>query len=261
MLSGFAISCLFWTCGWPLDDSARAQGLFDLFGGSAGIFGAPQPPAPQEQEPSQRPIPSERRHHKSKHAERDAAPPAGSGTTSMCVRTCDGYAFPVGTYRGEVDRPAHEATCRAQCPGAATALYLKPTGSDSIDDAVRADSRQAYSKLPSAFKFKTNVSQACTCHLDGAYSRVSLARDYTLRRGDVVMTKDGLKVFEGGRFPFKVADFSPLLRSRDVPRKNLAIFEAMNRARLKADTGRDLIVTGRSVSAPRPDSGPARPGR
>ena len=66
---------------------------------------------------------------------------------SVCVRTCDGFAFPVGTYHGASDLAAHEATCHSECPGAATSLFVLPPGSESISAAVGVRTGQTYSRL------------------------------------------------------------------------------------------------------------------
>ena len=119
------------------------------------------------------------------------------GHKSMCVRLCDGFAFPIGDYRGEEDRPAHEAACQSQCPGARTALYVLPNGSDQIGDLIDAKSGRNYSQMPTAFHYTTFLQDACTCHPREGNRISSLLHDFTLRRGDAIMTKSGVRVFHG----------------------------------------------------------------
>jgi hypothetical protein len=165
-----------------------------------------------------------------------AQAPAQPGRQSLCVRACDGYAFPVGTYHGERDRPAHEAACQAECPDARTTLYVLPAGSDHIDDAVNVSTGQTYSELPDAFHYTNVLDGACTCHRSGTGSRtLSLLRDMTLRRGDAVMTAKGFRVFHGGaRFPYRKTDFLALSKSRDVRQADRSTFSALERESLKA---------------------------
>ena len=159
--------------------------------------------------------------------------PVELGRRSVCVRLCDGFAFPVGAYHGEEDRASHEATCRSECPGAATALYVVPSGADSMDDAVRVGTDKNYSDLPYAFHYTTVLSSACSCHPPEGSRIKSLLRDFTLRRGDAVMTSAGFKVFHGAtRFPYKRTDFVKLEQSRDIRKGDRATFREIERASL-----------------------------
>ena len=162
--------------------------------------------------------------------------PMRLGRASICVRTCDGFAFPVGTFHGESDIAAHEATCRSECPGAQTALYVLPNGSSSIEEAVEARTGRAYSQKAPGFHYTTYLDESCSCHPSGGNRIASLLRDYTLRRGDAVVTASGIKVFHGGaHFPFQQADFVRLAKSRDIKRSAVATFRDIERASLTAD--------------------------
>lgn len=186
----------------------------------------------------------ERRHASRTHAADAAGPKVrsaradedgakGLGRRSLCVRLCDGFAFPVGAYHGDQDRAAHEATCRSQCPGAQTALYVEPSGSDSMGDATQVRSGKNYSELPVAFHYTTVLSDACTCHPSSGNRIKSLLHDFTLRRGDAVMTTAGLRIFHGApRFPYRRTDFVSLSQSRDVLKQNRGTFHAIEQASL-----------------------------
>ena len=157
--------------------------------------------------------------------------PVRLGRKSMCVRLCDGFAFPIGTYHGDEDRTPHEATCQSECPGARTALYVLPNGSDQIGDAVDVKSGRNYSQMPAAFHYTTFLQDACTCHPHEGNRISSLLHDFTLRRGDAVMTKTGFKVFHGdGRFPHRQNDFVALEHSRDIQNNRRATFHSIERA-------------------------------
>ncbi len=230
------------------------DGLADDWFGAGGIFGLQQPaePAQQAAAPSSWFAP---RRHARRHiakvgsAKVDSAKfirsverahslgttdgPVELGRRSMCVRLCDGFAFPLGAYHGEQDRAAHEATCHSECPGAATALYVVPSGSDSMDEAVRVGTDKNYSELPYAFHYTTVLSSSCSCHPPEGGRIKSLLHDFTLRRGDAVMTSAGVKVFHGGsRFPYRRNDFVKLEQSRDIRNGDRATFRAIERASL-----------------------------
>lgn len=154
---------------------------------------------------------------------------------SLCVRLCDGFAFPVGDYHGDADRPAHEAACRSDCPGARTALYVLPAGADSPAMATNTRTGRSYSQMAEAFRYTTYVDEACACHPPGGGGIRSLLRDFTLRRGDAVMTSTGLQVFHGGAgYPFKRRDFVALGKSRDIRRADRGTLQAIERASLAA---------------------------
>lgn len=162
--------------------------------------------------------------------------PVRSGSASICVRTCDGFAFPVGTFHGDGDLAAHEATCRSECPGAQTVLYVLPHGSSAIDEAVEARTGRAYSKKASGFHYTTYVDESCSCHPASGNRIASLLHDFTLRRGDAVITGSGVKVFHGGEhFPYRQADFVRLAKSRDVKKAALTTFRAIERAGLTSN--------------------------
>lgn len=80
---------------------------------------------------------------------------------TMCVRLCDGYFFPV-SFATTPDRFAtDEAACRSRC-GSPARLYVYPNPGG--DPKQMHDSRgQPYSALKTAFLFRTNYDESCTC--------------------------------------------------------------------------------------------------
>lgn len=202
----------------PGSHSASAQSIFGFF------ESAPSPPAatqPQADSPTQ--APRRRAHGHVAFAQR----------LSLCVRLCDGFAFPVGTYRGSGDREIHEGACHAQCPDAETALYLSPGGADSFADARSAEDGSAYSDLPHAFGYTKTLDRSCRCHAQAHRAPASPLLDRTLRRGDVLMTTHGMKVFGGGAsFPYRPSDFARLATSKDVKKDERSRLTAMEQASL-----------------------------
>jgi hypothetical protein len=178
---------------------------------------------------------------------------------TMCVRLCDGYAFPVGPYHGKGDNVAHQAICRSSCPDAKTSLYVVPAGSDEIGKGIELMTGRNYSELPDAFHYTTVLNDACTCHKDGVDGKaLSLLRDFTLRRGDAVMTARGIRVFHGSQhYPYRRDDFVGLTRSRDVRNANRTAMKAIERASLAAaqSTPKSAALSERSI----PSGGPGVP--
>ncbi len=152
---------------------------------------------------------------------------------SVCVRLCDGFHFPVGDYNGPGDNAAHGAVCGGMCPGAPTRLYVQPAGSDKIEDAVSARDNRPYRLLPVAFRHTSNRDDTCSCHGpdESAANNVSLLKDFTLRRGDKVMTPTGFRVFRGNAsLPYRPTDFASLANSRDVTNDERSALNAIERA-------------------------------
>jgi hypothetical protein len=82
---------------------------------------------------------------------------------TLCVRTCDGYYFPISFSTSPSRFPVDADVCRARCPAAEVRLFVHPTEAES-ESAVAADNPdQSYSSLPNALKYRTQVVQGCTC--------------------------------------------------------------------------------------------------
>ncbi len=142
---------------------------------------------------------------------------------AVCVRLCDGYFFPASSLSGG------EAACAARCPDAPTALYTMP--GDRIEDAV-SSTGQSYSALPVAKRYQTTLDATCACHRASVASDAmrELMADTTLRRGDVVMTRDGFRVYQGGGYgPSGPQDFVAL-SSAKLPASERAALAGMERS-------------------------------
>ena len=144
----------------------------------------------------------------------------------MASRFACGFAtasfFPAASIAGG------DAACAAQCPDAPTALYTMPA--DRIEDAVSL-SGKPYTQLPVAKRYQTSFESTCTCHRDTVASRPKdILNDPTLRKGDVVMTADGFRVYEGGGYgASRERDFVSLSRA-GLPKDERATLVAMERS-------------------------------
>jgi hypothetical protein len=139
------------------------------------------------------------------------APAMRSGAQMVCVRTCDGFFFPVSA-GGSTDRAVAEFMCKASCPGAPVKLFTRRTDGE-IEDAVGVD-RSRYRKLAGALGFRKEVSPACSCRRpSGAITAGPVYDDPTLRAGDVIVVRGRALVFKGGTRPYDEHDFAPLEQS------------------------------------------------
>lgn len=82
---------------------------------------------------------------------------------TLCVRTCDGYFFPVSfnSSRGRLKTDA--SVCKALCPQAETRLYYHDAAGQEAEDAVAADDGTPLVKMTNAFLYRTKVVEGCTC--------------------------------------------------------------------------------------------------
>ena len=187
----------------------------------------PQQPAVQAEHIEPRPAKKQAR-------QRLATSSTGNGAvvaTNYCVRLCDGYAFPIGE-TGTGAWNVQESACRSACPGAETALYSAPAGAKDFDALSRGG--QPYSALPAAFRYREKISNACTCRPVGAtQSSAALLTDYTLRRGDIAMTRLGARHFDGStRYPYRANHFSDAL-VKLTNKKEIAVIRAMEVASVR----------------------------
>ncbi len=135
---------------------------------------------------------------------------AASGPAmGYCVRTGDGFYFPVRAHGG---MSAAEA-CHTFCPGSATRLYF----GSGIDHAVAADGSR-YADLDTAFLYRQRLVAGSTCNGRNAFglAHVNVADDPTLRSGDIVATRHGLVAVTAVKN--RVAEFAPLEDARAIPK-------------------------------------------
>jgi Protein of unknown function (DUF2865) len=184
----------------------------NIFGSLMGLFSRPAPPprAPEiplgygdrtsdPNDPSNLPA-----------AQRNV--PVHRGGTAFCVRLCDGRYFPLSRTAGT--SPAD--TCSSFCPTTKTKVYW---GGD-IDHAV-GDDGTGYDQLPNAYVYRDKLIDNCTCNGKDSIglTRIDTAADPTLRPGDVVATRDGLQVFNGGgsnRVAKRSRHFTPVVNDRKL---------------------------------------------
>lgn len=149
----------------------------------------------------------------------------GYGSTVACVRTCDGSFFPVGQFLSP-NLDAQEGLCKGLCPSTETKLYVIPAAGDGITTAVSRDGHP-YSKMRNALLYTKKRVEGCTCHGTSGQARlVSAFKDFTMRRGDAVMTSNGIEVFLGAyRWPYVHADFQMLDKAKYILANGLALAE------------------------------------
>jgi hypothetical protein len=92
--------------------------------------------------------------------------PAGEFST-MCVRTCDGYYFPMSPNSSSADFERDLKNCESTCPGTEMQLYYQHAVGDESETMVSAGTGEPYSSLPTAYLYRDATlsrPQSCGCN-------------------------------------------------------------------------------------------------
>jgi hypothetical protein len=120
--------------------------------------------------------------------------PAGTYRT-VCVRTCDGFFFPV-SYSTVPDHFADDQrTCQRMCPASEAMLYSYRNSGEDITQAVSISGR-TYTELPNAFRYRREFTSNCSCRRPGQSWADALKNSddsTTLEQGDIVVTEQNSK--------------------------------------------------------------------
>jgi hypothetical protein len=119
----------------------------------------------------------------------------GGTYRTICVRTCDGFYYPV-SYATTPDRfRDDEQTCQRTCPAAEVALYTYHNPGEEVAQAVALNGR-LYTELPTAFQYRKALTPSCSCRRAGeswADALKTSGPDATVAPGDVVVTEQNAK--------------------------------------------------------------------
>jgi Protein of unknown function (DUF2865) len=187
--------------------------------------------------------PDEREDTRPDVQEQDAGRSLG-GRRLVCVRTCDGFFFPLSTVPGGRERA--DDMCHALCPGAEAQAFSMPEGDQALDRAVSLTGKP-YTQLPTAFKYTKSFDASCSCKREGDTWAVALQHAEEMldrQRGDIVVTAQ--KADELSR----PKQAQPSTRERD--RKAAA--KPANDAADAVDTGANAPTASRESSGIGPQS-------
>jgi hypothetical protein len=112
--------------------------------------------------------------------------PRMGGAYTVCVRSCDGFFFPLANNPGNADE-----MCQALCPGSETTAFGM-TGGGDIQNSVSRSTGQPYTSLANAGKYQRSFDAACTCRGQGqSWAQTLKDAEYLLdkRKGDIIVTE------------------------------------------------------------------------
>ncbi len=94
-------------------------------------------------------------------------PTVGGEFHTSCVRTCDGYFFPMSNSASLGDFERDQKNCESSCPGTEMQVYYSRGMDDDSANMTSSVTGQPYSELPTAYLYKqSNMSRppACGCN-------------------------------------------------------------------------------------------------
>jgi hypothetical protein len=125
----------------------------------------------------------------------DAGTPAGTFRT-VCVRSCDGYYFPISFATVPSRFSDDERTCKSLCPAADASLFTYRNPGEDMNQAVSV-SGQPYSSSPNAFRYRQEFNPSCSCKAAGQSWSEALKniddKAAAEQQGDIIVTEDRAK--------------------------------------------------------------------
>jgi hypothetical protein len=124
----------------------------------------------------------------------------GGGYRTLCVRTCDGYYFPISFSTSQSRFGDDEQTCQKLCPATEAVLYSHRNPGEDVAQAVSGSGR-VYKDLANAFRYRREYVASCSCKQQGQTWAEALGttRDSTIERGDIVVTEEKAKALSQPR--------------------------------------------------------------
>jgi Protein of unknown function (DUF2865) len=126
--------------------------------------------------------------------------PGGDGAPSgtyrtLCVRTCDGFYFPISYSTVPTHFAEDQLSCQRLCPASEAVLYSYHNPGEDVNQAV-SPSGHLYTELPNAFLYRRQIVAGCSCRRPGqswADALKGADDSSTLERGDIVVNEQNAK--------------------------------------------------------------------
>ena len=139
----------------------------------------------------------------------DFGPQSGTYRT-VCVRSCDGFFFPISFATVPARFADDEKTCKSLCPATEATLFAYRNPGEDMTQAVSI-SGQPYSASPNAFHYRQEFNPSCSCKAAGqTWADALKTIDDTAaaqQQGDIIVTEESAKKMS--RAPAKTAAPAP----------------------------------------------------
>lgn len=100
--------------------------------------------------------------------------PNGSTLRTVCVRSCDGYYWPISFSTVAEFLGDDAAVCANQCPGGEVDLYYYHNPGEDPETMINLDG-VPYTALENAFRYREEYDPNCTCKAPISYGRIEIA--------------------------------------------------------------------------------------
>jgi len=144
---------------------------------------------------------------------------SGGNFRTICVRTCDGYFYPI-SFATSADRFAEdEKACQKSCPAAEVMLFAHRNPGEDVNQAV-STSGQLYTALPNAFRYRQAFDSNCSCRNQGETWAQTLknVEDNTIEQGDIVVNEERARQMSQPRVDTQGRPIRPEPRTRPDPK-------------------------------------------
>jgi hypothetical protein len=143
--------------------------------------------------------------------------PAGTYRT-ICVRTCDGYYYPISFATSPDHFADDEKACQRSCPASEVMLFSHRNPGEDVSQAVSITG-QLYSTLPNAFRYRQTVDAACSCRHPGESWAQALKSldDSTVEQGDIVVNEQRARALSQPRVDAQGKPIKPEPRANAKP--------------------------------------------
>lgn len=81
---------------------------------------------------------------------------------TVCVRTCDGFFFPISHSTTSRAFARDEAVCKGKFPNTDVSLFYHPRGVTNAMERARSIDGQSYAAMPYAFRYQKKYDNTCT---------------------------------------------------------------------------------------------------
>lgn len=105
---------------------------------------------------------------------------------TLCVRTCDGFFFPISSNTNSSSFARDEHACQLMCPGTNTELYFHRAFDQESEEMISYRGGNPYENLPNAFVYRKKFdmsSKSCSCNMSAFHAE--MARREALVKGEV----------------------------------------------------------------------------
>ncbi|WP_274628981.1 DUF2865 domain-containing protein [Arvimicrobium flavum] len=106
---------------------------------------------------------------------------------TICVRTCDGYYFPMSPSSSRNDFARDQQNCESICPGTEMRTYYQRAEVQGVETMMSTASEEPYSELATAYLYKRNdvgPPAACGC------GQMATEKNYTIIAGQGSAAED-----------------------------------------------------------------------